>query len=204
MTWLATLRGITQGGTRRIGPGWLVLVVGPSGAGKDTLIDHARIACRANSEVVFPRRVITRKACAAEDHETMCHEAFDQAVRDGRFALSWEAHGLKYGIPAAIDHELRAGRSVVCNVSRAIVATARQRYLCVLTVLVTAPTDILAARLAARKRASDGSIAQRIGRAPVSTDELRPDFVISNVGDPQTAAAKLVAIATARNFIIAL
>src|SRR5262245_1288286 len=120
-------RGVSQGGA--IGPGRLVLVVGPSGGGKDTLIAGARSAC-ANSactddaSVVFPRRVVTRPSSSFEDNATMSEDAFRQAVAEGAFALWWDAHGHAYGIPASIDDDIRAGRTVVCNVSRGIVGEA--------------------------------------------------------------------------------
>src|SRR5216117_2947292 len=98
----------------QIGPGRLVLVVVPSGAGKDTLIDRVRTACREDAGIVFPRRVVTRLSSSAEDHDTISEAAFDQAATDGAFALWWTAHGLKYGIPAAIDNDIRAGRTVAC------------------------------------------------------------------------------------------
>jgi len=181
----------------RIGPGRLVLVVGPSGAGKDTLIDLARAALRDDASIVFPRRVITR-AAADEPHDTMDPDAFDKAARAGAFALTWEAHDLRYGIPAGIDADIRAGRKVVCNVSRAIIAEARERYADVRVVLVTAPPDVLAARLAARARGSDGDLARRLARSD-GFAALAAECVITNVGAPDAGAAALIAaIAAAR------
>jgi ribose 1,5-bisphosphokinase len=173
-----------------IGPGRLVLVVGPSGAGKDTLIDLARAALRDDASVVFPRRVITR-AAADEPHDTMDADAFDNAARAGAFALTWDAHDLRYGIPAEIDGHIRAGHTVVCNVSRAIIAEARERYAEVRVVLVTAPPDVLAARLAARARGSDGDLARRLARSE-NFAALAADCVIANVGEPRGAAAALI------------
>jgi ribose 1,5-bisphosphokinase len=175
----------------QIGPGCLVLVVGPSGAGKDTLIDLARATLRGDPSVVFPRRVVTR-AAAGEPHDTMDPDAFERAARAGAFALTWDAHDLRYGIPADIDAHIRASRTVVCNVSRTIVAQARERYAEVRVVLVTAPPEVLAARLAARARGSDGDIARRLARAEAFVD-LTADCVITNVGAPEAGAAALTA-----------
>jgi ribose 1,5-bisphosphokinase len=175
-----------------IGPGRLVLVVGPSGAGKDTLIDLARAALRHDPAIVFARRVVTRAVTAAETHDTMDADAFDRAVRAGAFALTWKAHELRYGIPAGIDDHIRAGRTVVCNVSRAIVDAARRRYADVLVALVTAPPEVLAARLAARSRDSDGDIGRRLARGDAFADSVA-DCVIANVGAPETGAAALTA-----------
>jgi ribose 1,5-bisphosphokinase len=174
-----------------IGPGRLVLVVGPSGAGKDTLIHLVREALRNDAAVVFARRIVTRTASAAEDHDSMDAAAFDRAARAGAFALTWEAHDLRYGIPVVIDDHVRAGRTVVCNVSRTIVETARRRYAEVVVALVTAPPAVLAARLAARARDSDGDIAQRLARGE-GFAEIAADCVIENVGAPDAGAAALM------------
>jgi ribose 1,5-bisphosphokinase len=183
----------------QIGPGRLVLVVGPSGAGKDTLIDAVRAACCDDASIVFPRRLITRPSSSAEDHDTMSAAAFDQAAAGGAFALRWAAHGLKYGIPAAIDEDIRAGRTVVCNLSRTVIGVTRARYANVTVVQVTAPQEILAARLSARGRGSDGSIMDRVQRSVPANRELNVDVVIENIGAVETAAATLLRVVSGRS-----
>lgn len=175
------------------GPGRLVLVVGPSAAGKDTLLRHASAALRHESSIVFSRRIVTRPSSAAEEHDSMLPDEFLAAARAGAFALTWSAHGLRYGVPVAIDADVAAGRNVVCNVSRSIVAQARERYLNVTVVLITAPADILRARLLARGRASDVDLAQRLARAS-GFDDLQPNCVITNAAAVETAAAALIGV----------
>jgi ribose 1,5-bisphosphokinase len=191
MSWItAALRSLRR--SKLIGPGRLVLVVGPSGAGKDTLIAHARAACRGDARVVFPARVVTRPPSAFENNEFMPPSAFDQAAANGAFAIWWSAHGQMYGIPLAVDFDIKAGRTVACNVSRTVVGDVRARYANVVTVLVTAPQDVLRSRLAARERASDGRVSDRMSRLELADGGLRPDLIINNVGDPESGARKLV------------
>jgi ribose 1,5-bisphosphokinase len=178
----------------RIGLGRLILVVGPSGAGKDTLIAGARAACASDDFVVFPRRVITRASTTAEAHDTMSDAEFRQAAALGRFALWWEAHGNCYGIPAAIDDDIRARRTVVCNVSRTITAAARQRYASVTVVHVTAPLDVLQSRLNARERGSDGDLGARMARSAEVERGLDADMVIENIGAPELGIRRLLSI----------
>ncbi|HEY4407345.1 MAG TPA: phosphonate metabolism protein/1,5-bisphosphokinase (PRPP-forming) PhnN [Xanthobacteraceae bacterium] len=186
---------MTAGGRApRIGPGALVVVVGPSGAGKDTLIALARAQCANDPCIVFPRRIVTRPASAAEDHDSVSPAEFDAAIGQGAYAFWWEAHGLKYALSAAIDTELRAGKTVVCNVSRAVVSGLRERYANLTVVLVTAPKDVLLARLAARGRESRGDVAERVDRVAVAVGDLAPDIVIENVGQPHEGAARLAAV----------
>ena len=187
-------RGRGPGNEQRIGPGRLILIVGPSGAGKDTLITLARNACHDDPAIVFPRRIVTRAASAHEDHDTLSPEQFEAAARAGAFALHWSAHGLHYGIPIAIDADIGRDRTIVCNVSRTIIDQARNRYAAVIPILVTAPDDVLAERLAARGRESEGGIDARIRRTAAIDRGFQADFAISNVGDPQVAAAELLSI----------
>jgi ribose 1,5-bisphosphokinase len=185
---------MTQRAADRIGPGALVVVVGPSGAGKDTLIALARAICADDPRIVFPRRIVTRPASAAEDHDSATPFAFDAAIGQGAYAFWWEAHGLKYALSAAIDAALRAGKTVVCNVSRAVVGQLRARYARLTVVMVTAPKDLLLARLAARGRESGGGVAERLDRAAPAIDDLAPDVTIENIGDPSDGARCLVEV----------
>jgi ribose 1,5-bisphosphokinase len=181
---------------QKVGPGVLVLVVGPSGAGKDTLLGVAQQMLASDSSVMFPRRSVTREASAFENNETVTPADFDQAVGKGAYALWWRAHDQGYGIPAAIDDEMRLGKVIVINVSRTIIAQARLKYERATVVLITAPADVLAERLAGRKRDSDGDLGKRLQRASLEMEDA--DLVISNVGTIEDNARELA------NFITSL
>ncbi len=181
---------ISEHRTGMIGPGKLVLVVGPSGAGKDTLLGLAQAACADDGSIVFPRRVVTREASSSEDNEQMSPDAFRQALEQGKFAVGWEAHGHCYGLPRAIDDDIRAGRTVVVNVSRTIIGEMRRSYADVVVVSITAPSDVLAERLAMRARGSDGRIEQRLARTVDDTSV--PDATIVNVSSAEFHARQLV------------
>ncbi len=186
MTGMATMSAHR---TDLAGPGRLILVVGPSGAGKDTLIALAQAACAGDGNVVFPQRVVTREASVHENNEAVSATVFGQMLAHGDFAFQWEAHGQRYGLPHSIVDDIRAGCAVVVNVSRTIVESARRSYANVTVVSITAPPDILAQRLAARARPSDGQLGDRLRRTVVSAE---PDVVINNVGSAEDHAAELL------------
>ncbi len=176
-----------------IGPGRLVLVIGPSGAGKDTLLRLAQAACADDNNIVFPRRVVTREASDAEDNDQMSADAFRQAASQGAFAITWQAHGHAYGLPRSIDEDIRAGRTVVANVSRTVITALRHAYANVVVVSVTAPADVLAERIAMRQRGSDGNVAERLSRK-VDDADAAPDATIVNVSSAEYHARQLVRI----------
>lgn len=176
--------------------GTLVLVVGPSGAGKDSVIGWCRDHLDGNPIVVFPRRVVTRAADPdAEDHDTVDEAGFEARIGRGDFALHWRAHGLGYGIPTSIADDLAKGRSVVVNVSRAVIDDARARFQPVRVVVVTASPAILAERLRQRNRETHAEIDRRLARAatmPAGGDVT----VIDNSGALEVAGLALVRIAS--------
>jgi ribose 1,5-bisphosphokinase len=176
-----------------LGPGVFVGVVGPSGAGKDTVIELARAALAGNPDVVFVRRVVTRPSDGSEDHLSATPEAFAIAEASGAFALSWHAHGHDYGLPVGFERDLRAGRVVVANISRSVAALARARYRDARLVHVTAPDDVLAARRAARHRASEATEdgVSRAERVKVAVALGPLDLEIVNDGPREAAGARL-------------
>ncbi len=168
--------------------GMLVAVVGPSGAGKDTVLEGLRQAGH-----VIARRAITRPAEAGgEAHVAMTEAEF--AAQD--FALQWRAHGLRYGIFRQIEADMAAGRVVLANLSRTVLGEAAARYpFAVLE--ITAPPAILAARLAARGREAPADIAARLAReAP-----LPPGLLVLRVVNDTTPE---VAVARAEKLLASL
>ena len=174
-----------------IGPGRLVLVVGPSGAGKDTLLRLAQAACIDDPDIVFPRRVVTRESSAAEDNIAVSPDEFRRAREQGDFAVYWDAHGHSYALPLDINDDIRAGRTVVVNVSRTVIAALRRAYVNVVVVAITAPPDVLAQRLAARARQSDGNIVERLSRS-VGDVPAQADVTILNSGSADYHSRQLV------------
>ncbi len=171
----------------------LFLVVGPSGAGKDTLLGLARVALANDAGVRFAQRVITRPADVGDEgHEAVDRAEFARRHDGGGFALSWEAHGLLYGIPIDIEDDLRAGRIVVASVSRTVLKHAVSRY-SGRVLEVFAPPEILAERLSMRGREGPEDIARRLLREMPLDPGL--DMVrIVNDGTPETGAARMVAV----------
>lgn len=174
-----------------IGPGHVVLVVGPSGAGKDAVLDETRSRLEADARFLFPRRIVTRAATAAEDHVSLSRAAFAEMLARGGFTLHWEAHGLRYGIPAAADAAVRSGRTVVFNAAREVVAAARRRFAATAVVLIDAPVEIRAARLAARRRERAEEALARLDRVVTGFRAEDADLAIDNSGSLADAAYRL-------------
>ena len=182
--------------------GTMVLVVGPSGAGKDSVMSYAARHFAEEPCLRFVRRVITRPADAGgEAHEAIDAEGFRSRAAEGGFAVSWHAHGLSYGIPRETLAALTQGVTLVVNGSRAALPAFAEAYPRLQVVLVTARPDILAARLAARGRESADAIARRLDRAAPEIAAAADAVVIDNSGaleDAGKAFVSLLAAALAR------
>ncbi len=166
----------------------LVAVVGPSGAGKDTLM---ALACAARPGLRLARRVITRPAGAGgEEFEGVTPAVFAGRLAAGDFALHWQAHGLCYGIPLA---QLSGGGTVLLNLSRGVLLRAQARFPGLSVLLVTAPPPVLAARLAARGREAEPDRAARLARAGFALPEGLAATEVVNDGTPEAGLARFLA-----------
>jgi thymidine phosphorylase len=166
--------------------GTLFFVVGPSGSGKDSLIDGIRTVLEPTGRYVVARRVITRPAGSpGEDHESATEEEFARSVALGNFLISWNAHGLQYGLPASLMVALEHGQNVIANGSRAVIAELMERVPRLVVVEVVAPPELLAARIAGRGRetgaAIDGRVARNVAQwsSSVKTVTVRNDGTIA-------------------------
>jgi phosphonate metabolism protein PhnN/1,5-bisphosphokinase (PRPP-forming) len=175
----------------------LVPVVGPSGAGKDTLMAAAQQRLAGDPRFLFARRCITRPAEAGgEDHLPMTPEAF-RAVREaGGFALWWEAHGLIYGIACDVEEALAEGRVVVANLSRTVLTEAAMRWP-VRVLEITAPLPVLAGRLLARGREPKADIEARLAREARLPAGLEVETVLNDATPEQGVARVLAALSRA-------
>ncbi|MDR6292327.1 thymidine phosphorylase [Inquilinus ginsengisoli] len=178
-------------------PGIFFLVVGPSGSGKDTLIDGARAILAPSGRYHFARRVITRPSGAAgEDHDGTTEEAFAALEQQGRFLITWQAHGLHYGLPIELLEACRQGRHVIANGSRSAVPALAERVPRLVLVEVSAPAAVLARRIAGRGREAGADIAARLARPAPDLSAAFAGGVrvvrVANDGTPEAGIAAFV------------
>lgn len=177
-----------------MGAGLFFFVVGPSGSGKDTLIEGAKAALGSTGQYVFARRAITRPADAGgEAHEALDAEQFDAVLAQDGFLIHWDAHGLRYGLRATLLEELAAGRHVIANGSRAMVAALAERVPQLVVVEVTAPEAVRAERLKGRGREGAENIAARLDRKVPPFPEGVAVLQVPNDGTPQAGIETFVA-----------
>lgn len=173
--------------------GAFVAVVGPSGAGKDSLIALARDRLAGDGRFVFARRIVTREADPdLEDHECLDAEAFRAQAEAGQFCVHWEAHGLSYALPRTLLDE--PGQVIVANVSRRALADIARRFRALSVIEVTAPPEILLQRILARGRETREEIGARLARSVelVIPEGAHGPYKLENAGPLEMAAAGFI------------
>ncbi|MEM7722664.1 MAG: phosphonate metabolism protein/1,5-bisphosphokinase (PRPP-forming) PhnN [Pseudomonadota bacterium] len=171
--------------------GRFIAVVGPSGVGKDSLMEAL---CQRHPGMLRARRVITRAPEAGgEDYEAVSPALFAARAAGGDFALHWRAHDLHYAIPNSVKDALRSGRDVLANLSRGVLVRADKVFDDLRVLHVTARPEVLAKRLRDRGRESRAEITRRLARpAPVLPEGLNI-IEIDNSGSLDKAVQKACA-----------
>jgi ribose 1,5-bisphosphokinase len=168
--------------------GLLIYLMGPSGAGKDSLIAALRRSRAAEREnLLIAHRYITRPANArdSEQHIPLSEREFQARRRHGLVALDWRAHGCHYAVGVEMEAWMSKGFTVILNGSRQHLPTAKQKYADRLKpVCLTVSTETLKKRLAARNRENAEQIENRLRRALAYQDGLPDDCLyLCNEGD---------------------
>lgn len=181
-----------MGGSKRTG--CFVAVVGPSGSGKDTLIQWLRERLSGDPRYMFVRRIVTRAADAeAEDHLTMSEQEFEEANAAGDFAVVWQAHGLSYGIPADAAAHVAAGGLVIGNGSRRALRAMSDAFDRFAVIELTVKPEILAGRLAQRGRENAEQIKARLALKDIGVASEFAPFKADNSGAIEEAGEAVLA-----------
>lgn len=119
-------------------------------------------------------------------------EMFEQLAANNVFALHWHAHGFSYGLPPIINEWMAKGCTVIANGSRAVLQEARSRFPNLHVVNITAPPEIIAARLQARGRESGTMISDRLARAESVDIAESATHEIDNSGSLEAGGEALI------------
>ncbi len=142
--------------------GRLIGVVGPSGAGKDSLMAGLSSAC---TEITPVRRVITREATlGGEDFAAVTKDEFERMREAGAFCVHWQAHGLHYGVPDDVRLSIAKGEQMLVNLSRNVLYLVAEVFPRFEVLNVTANPETVARRLEDRGRETRENILRRLAR----------------------------------------
>lgn len=185
----------TGGAVKDSTRGRLYFLVGPSGAGKDTLLRWVQRHAGAGGGIVFARRTITRPPHESESHDAVDTATFRRLSAAGHFAMVWEANDLCYGIPRSIEDELKAGRHVIVNGSRAFIPRLRQIFPDAEIVWLEADAAQIRQRIEARQREAGPALLRRVDRiGQFSPPEGERVIRIDNSGPIELAGRRLLQI----------
>jgi guanylate kinase len=180
--------------------GFLLVISGPSGAGKGTLVDRL---VREREECVFSISSTTRPQRSGEQdgvqYEFVSRQEFERR-RSAGFFLEWaEVHDQLYGTPGKfVDEQVRLGRVVVLDVDVQGGASVRRARPDAVSVFVYPPSiDALRQRLLHRASDSAEVVERRLRNAPGELSQYREyDYLVMN-DDLEQAARRLTNIVDA-------
>jgi len=172
----------------------LIYIMGPSGAGKDSLLNslHQEMASLGQAlPLIMAQRTITRSHHQSnENHEAIDEASFESLLQSNAFALNWFANGLHYGIRHEQLAPMSKGSWIMVNGSRAYLEQAKLRFPGLTVLHITAPVDVLRSRLLARGRENEKDIEARLSRSQ-SLESNPQDLYVINDGRLEDSLTKL-------------
>ena len=175
----------------------IVYVMGPSGAGKDSVLRYARERLDGQHPIVFAHRYITRPPTPGdENHIALSMSEFAARKARNLFAMHWQAHGLDYGIGIEIERWREAGCLVVISGSREHFERQLAAAAGVVPVVITSDPAILARRLAGRARDDAQAVTKRLQRGAGHRIDHPALVTIDNAGTIAQAGERLVEVLT--------
>jgi ribose 1,5-bisphosphokinase len=174
--------------------GYLFLLVGNSGSGKDSLINETVKLWPADQPpLMVPERYITRAQHPSEPYHSVSPDRFISMKQAGRFCLTWTSYDIDYGVPKEVLGWLDQGRLVLVNVSRQILSPARATIAHVKVVFVYVPMEITLERVRQRGREKTQTRAfqERARRARAHQHLKGADFTVDNSGSLADSAKAL-------------
>lgn len=182
----------------------MIYIIGPSGAGKDSLLNSLRqdmTRMATPPPLYFAQRTITRSHHQSnEDHEAVDESSFESLLRSHAFALNWFANGLHYGVRHTELAPMSEGTWVMVNGSRAYLDESKLRFPGLTVLYITAPTGVLRARLLSRERETALDIEARLIRSQSFVPEPQ-DLFVSNDGSLADSQAQLKSLLQQRTGI---
>jgi len=137
----------------------IILIVGASGVGKDSLIKEAKKDLK--KEFNFVKRYITRKPDKNEKNYFLENCAFKLLKDNDYFISSWEAHENFYGISKnSIKNRLN-----IISISRSKISDFEKNFEKVYVINITLNKEELKNRLIKRGRESLEEIQKRLDRS---------------------------------------
>jgi guanylate kinase len=181
-----------------VGPGLLFVVSGPSGAGKDTVVDGLRARI---PRLRYSVSATTREPRAGEREGDayffVSREVFEERLRQGAFLETREYNGQLYGTPRSfITSALADGYDIIMKPEvNGALAIKASFPAAVLIFLLPDKFSHLRLRLAARRTESSDQIAARLAIAHEELTQIRKfDYVIINEQAPPERRETLPAV----------
>jgi guanylate kinase len=169
----------------QLGEGKLIVVTGPSGVGKGTLLQ--KLLERYPDRILFSISATTRSPRAGEEHGReyffWSRDEFEQKRDAGEF-LEWaEYAGNLYGTPKpAIDQAIALGQIVLLEIELAGARQVAQSFPSAKRIFIAPPSmEVLESRLRQRSTDSDEQVIKRIHHAKLEIAAANEfDIIIVN------------------------